>query len=185
MVKAVGKVLDVACGTGENFPFFRSITDVTAIDLSPQMLDMARARAEKLGLTADYRLMDAEELAFPDKTSTRLCPRYQPALSQILWLHCERWAEFVEPMGVYCCLSMVAAAGTGWGIIRIGMRISIFKRLDVVGISSPSNLFRKLDYASCLHVACSSAYSTRLRPCLRKFSALGKSITAQTQVIVT
>ncbi len=67
MVKATGKVLDVACGTGENFPYFKMVTDITAIDLSPQMLDIARARAEKLGLTADCRLMDAEALDFPDK----------------------------------------------------------------------------------------------------------------------
>lgn len=44
MVKATGKVLDVACGTGENFPFFKSATDITAIDLSPQMLDTAHTR---------------------------------------------------------------------------------------------------------------------------------------------
>src|SRR5689334_8589802 len=66
MVKATGKVLDVACGTGENFPYFKSATDITAIDLSPQMLETARTRAEKLRLKADCRLMDAATLEFPD-----------------------------------------------------------------------------------------------------------------------
>jgi ubiquinone/menaquinone biosynthesis C-methylase UbiE len=63
-----GKVLDVACGTGENFPYFKTATDVTAIDLSPRMLESARTRANNLGLSVDCRLMDAETLEFPDQT---------------------------------------------------------------------------------------------------------------------
>ena len=38
MSQARGKILDVACGTGLNFPFFSSTTEVIAIDLSPHML---------------------------------------------------------------------------------------------------------------------------------------------------
>ena len=68
MIKATGKVLDVACGTGENFPYFKAATDVTAIDLSPQMLETARTRAEKLRLKVDCRLVDAEALEFPDRS---------------------------------------------------------------------------------------------------------------------
>jgi ubiquinone/menaquinone biosynthesis C-methylase UbiE len=68
MAHTAGKVLDVACGTGENFPFFKPNTNVTAVDFSPRMLDMARARAENLGLSVECRLMDAETLAFPDNT---------------------------------------------------------------------------------------------------------------------
>jgi len=68
MVKATGKVLDVACGTGENFPYFKSAANITAIDLSPQMLDTARTRAETLRLNVDCRLMDAEALEFPDRS---------------------------------------------------------------------------------------------------------------------
>jgi ubiquinone/menaquinone biosynthesis C-methylase UbiE len=68
MVRAASKVLDVACGTGENFPFFQANTTITAIDFSPRMLDMARTRAENLGLSVDCRQMDAETLKFPDHT---------------------------------------------------------------------------------------------------------------------
>lgn len=32
--QAGGRILDVACGTGENFPFFSPESDITAIDLS-------------------------------------------------------------------------------------------------------------------------------------------------------
>ncbi len=59
LAQASGKVLDVACGTGENFPFFKTNTTVIAIDLSSRMLDIARGRAESLRLSA---------VEFPDKT---------------------------------------------------------------------------------------------------------------------
>src|SRR5262245_1357180 len=39
------KILDVACGTGLNFDFFPSTSEITAIDLSPRMLEFARRKA--------------------------------------------------------------------------------------------------------------------------------------------
>jgi ubiquinone/menaquinone biosynthesis C-methylase UbiE len=63
---AAGDVLDVACGTGENFPHLRDVDRVTAVDLSPRMLDKARRRADRLGLRVDLREMSAQHLAFPD-----------------------------------------------------------------------------------------------------------------------
>ncbi|HEX6255524.1 MAG TPA: class I SAM-dependent methyltransferase [Euzebyales bacterium] len=66
MRHAVGDVLDVACGTGENFPHLRGVDRVTAVDLSPRMLDQARRRADRLGLDVDLRQMSAQHLTFPD-----------------------------------------------------------------------------------------------------------------------
>lgn len=66
MQNASGKILDVACGTGENFPFFSPEDDIIAVDLSPGMLSIARERANRLGLKINYQVMDAEELKFPD-----------------------------------------------------------------------------------------------------------------------
>lgn len=63
---ASGKILDVACGTGLNLPFFESNSHITAVDLSPNMLEVARANAIKHGLKANFAVMDAEELEFPD-----------------------------------------------------------------------------------------------------------------------
>ncbi len=66
MSKALGKVLDVACGTGLNFPSFPSISEITAVDLSPQMLEAARQKAAALNLNVQFKVMDAEKLEFPD-----------------------------------------------------------------------------------------------------------------------
>jgi ubiquinone/menaquinone biosynthesis C-methylase UbiE len=64
--KATGKILDVACGTGLNIPLFPTGSDITAVDLSPNMLEVARATAAKHGLNVNLAVMDAEHLEFPD-----------------------------------------------------------------------------------------------------------------------
>lgn len=64
--KASGNVLEVAVGTGKNLPHYPGGCNVTAIDLSPEMLNVARKRADRLGLDATFYVMDAEALDFPD-----------------------------------------------------------------------------------------------------------------------
>lgn len=66
--QARGSVLDVACGTGENFPYIPPECTITAIELSPAMLDEARRRAARLGRRVDLRQMDAQRLDFADGT---------------------------------------------------------------------------------------------------------------------
>jgi ubiquinone/menaquinone biosynthesis C-methylase UbiE len=66
--KASGKILDVACGTGENFVFLPKESEVTAIDLSPGMLTRAEQRARALGRHISTRVMDAAALEFPDNS---------------------------------------------------------------------------------------------------------------------
>ena len=64
--KATGKILDVACGTGQNLPLFAPNSEITAVDLSPKMLELARMNAIKHGLDVNLAVMDAEHLEFPD-----------------------------------------------------------------------------------------------------------------------
>lgn len=65
LAKATGRILEVACGIGSNIPFFPIGSDITAIDLSPRMLEVARANATKHGLNVNLAVMDAEHLEFP------------------------------------------------------------------------------------------------------------------------
>ena len=62
------EVLEVGVGTGKNMSFYPGDAQVTAIDLTPGMLEKARARARKLGLHVDLRLGDVQELEFADET---------------------------------------------------------------------------------------------------------------------
>jgi ubiquinone/menaquinone biosynthesis C-methylase UbiE len=66
--QARGEVLELACGTARNLPFYPPEVSVTGIELSPEMLALGQKRVEELGDSADLRLGDAQELPFGDET---------------------------------------------------------------------------------------------------------------------
>ena len=66
--QARGKVLELACGTARNLPFYRHDIELTAIELSPEMLAIGRRRADELGHPADLRIGDVQALEFPDES---------------------------------------------------------------------------------------------------------------------
>jgi ubiquinone/menaquinone biosynthesis C-methylase UbiE len=63
-----GEVLELAVGTGRNLPYYRTDVRLTAIELSPQMLEIARKRAAELGRDVDLRIGDAQALEFEDQS---------------------------------------------------------------------------------------------------------------------
>lgn len=65
--QASGDVLEVAVGTGRNFGLYPANTRLTGIDLSPRMLEIARARARAIGREVDLREGDAQALQLPDE----------------------------------------------------------------------------------------------------------------------
>jgi ubiquinone/menaquinone biosynthesis C-methylase UbiE len=66
--QAEGETLEIAIGTGLNLPHYRTGVSVTGVELSPAMLERARARAAELGFEADLRLGDATALEFPERS---------------------------------------------------------------------------------------------------------------------
>jgi SAM-dependent methyltransferase len=64
------RVLDVACGTGvvarRAAPMVGASGQVVGLDFSPDMLEVARARAGDEGLAIDWREASAVDLPFPD-----------------------------------------------------------------------------------------------------------------------
>ncbi len=60
------RVLEVGVGTGKNMPYYPPGLEATAIDLSPRMLEKARARAERLGIAVELREADVQCLPFAD-----------------------------------------------------------------------------------------------------------------------
>ncbi|HEY2847321.1 MAG TPA: methyltransferase domain-containing protein [Pyrinomonadaceae bacterium] len=61
------KVLDVACGTGNTaLPEARAGADVTGLDLAANLIEQARANAERKGLKAKFEVGDAENLPYED-----------------------------------------------------------------------------------------------------------------------
>jgi len=62
------KILEVGVGTGKNFPYYPSHTEITAIDFSKKMLSRAQEKAEKQGITVKLQQMDVQNLTFEDNT---------------------------------------------------------------------------------------------------------------------
>lgn len=61
------RVLDVACGTGNlALPAARAGADVTGIDIAPNLIEQANAKAKAEGLNATFEVGDAEDLPYED-----------------------------------------------------------------------------------------------------------------------
>jgi ubiquinone/menaquinone biosynthesis C-methylase UbiE len=64
LATATGAVLDVACGTGENFPYLGNTTSITAFDLSSEMVMEADRRRRQMGAEIQLMVADAQEMPF-------------------------------------------------------------------------------------------------------------------------
>lgn len=61
------RVLDVACGTGNlSLPAARAGTVVTGVDIAANLIEQARANAERVGLVIQFDVGDAENLPYAD-----------------------------------------------------------------------------------------------------------------------
>ncbi len=68
--KSGERVLDVGCGTGivaREVARLRKPNKITGVDLSPNMLSVASAAADREGLTIEWRKGNAEQLPFDDR----------------------------------------------------------------------------------------------------------------------
>jgi SAM-dependent methyltransferase len=68
-IKAGMKVLDVACGTGNTaLPAARLGAVVTGVDIAPNLIEQARANANREGLRIQFEEGDAEALIYDDES---------------------------------------------------------------------------------------------------------------------
>jgi demethylmenaquinone methyltransferase/2-methoxy-6-polyprenyl-1,4-benzoquinol methylase len=95
-VKAGDRVLEIACGTGLNFPHLRQLIGnsgmLIGLDYTPAMLDIARRRIAGFSWTnVDVVAGDAARLPFPDATLDRVfcsfalsvIPAYEKAIAEV------------------------------------------------------------------------------------------------------
>jgi len=87
------RVLDVAAGTGSSaLPAARRGAEVTATDLTPELLDVGRDAAETDGLQITWQTADAEALPFADATydvvlsciGVMFAPHHQQAADEVV-----------------------------------------------------------------------------------------------------
>lgn len=60
------KVLEVGAGTGRNMPFYPAKMEITAIDLTPGMLERAYKKAAEMNIQVNLSLGDVQALDFPE-----------------------------------------------------------------------------------------------------------------------
>ncbi len=65
--QAHGEVLEIALGTGRNLALYSPDVELTGIELSEAMLEIAQRRQADVGRLADLRVGDAQQLDFPDE----------------------------------------------------------------------------------------------------------------------
>ncbi|MEV6710576.1 class I SAM-dependent methyltransferase [Lentzea sp. NPDC051208] len=122
--QATGEVLEVAVGTGLNLPHYPAGVALTGLDLSEQMLDLARSRAAQLGLDAVLRQGTAHALPFGDASfDTVVCtlglcaiPDHETAVAEMV--------RVLRPGGRLILLDHVAGSsrltrGVQWLVERI------------------------------------------------------------------
>jgi 2-polyprenyl-3-methyl-5-hydroxy-6-metoxy-1,4-benzoquinol methylase len=94
------EVLDIGCGTGSLSILLAELGHrVTGVDLSPAMIDLAKAKTQKEGQAIQFQVMDA---AFPDFPAQRfdaiLCRHLLwtlPEPAKVL----QRWIKLLRPKG--------------------------------------------------------------------------------------
>ena len=59
------RALEVGVGTGKNLAYYPQGVKITAIDLSPRMLERAKRKVSVLGKAVDLLEMDVQQLTFP------------------------------------------------------------------------------------------------------------------------
>jgi SAM-dependent methyltransferase len=87
------RVLDVGGGTGSaSIPAARTGADVVATDLTPELLDVARAQADEEGLEMTFEVADAEALPYEDASfdvvmsslGAMFAPHHEATASELL-----------------------------------------------------------------------------------------------------
>ena len=118
--QATGDVLEVAVGTGRNFPHYPPAVRLCGVDLSPEMLKLARARADAAGLEVELQEGDAQALPFPDASfDTAVCtlglcgvPDERAAIAE---MH-----RVLRPGGKLLLLDHI---GSHHAVLRLGQRL--------------------------------------------------------------
>jgi ubiquinone/menaquinone biosynthesis C-methylase UbiE len=115
-----GEVLEVGIGTGRNLRYYPHDVRLTGVDLSPEMLAIARRRAAALGRDVDLRVTDAESLDLPDESfdsvvsTLTMCsiPDYRTALGEA--------RRVLRPGGLLVMVEHVRSPSTA---VRVGQRM--------------------------------------------------------------
>ena len=152
----VHRVLEIACGTAPYLAeWHRRAYRYCGLDLSPAMLDAARAKAERLGIaadfvTADMRNFDPGDIGPIDLAYVLLGSLYVGSNREFLG-HLDQVAEALAPGGLYLLDSVVwfelwSDYRRRWTRHRGGVRVRMTYRAEPIDpVAQTYNEFIKLE----------------------------------------
>ncbi|MER7930160.1 class I SAM-dependent methyltransferase [Streptomyces sp. NPDC096057] len=136
-IRSGEKVLDIGCGTGRfTVPMAEKGADVSGLDISRPMLDVASRKLAERGLNADLREGDMAHLPFPDAT-------FDTVTSMLALMH----VPLEDRQTVFSEVARVLRPG---GRMLLGVKNSVFEEMftgdrfasvDITDVASKQLLF--------------------------------------------
>ncbi|KOV87882.1 ubiquinone biosynthesis methyltransferase UbiE [Streptomyces sp. NRRL WC-3618] len=138
-IRSGEKVLDIGCGTGRfTVPMAEKGADVSGLDISRPMLDVASRKLAERGLSADLREGDMAHLPFPDAS-------FDTVTSMLALMH----VPMEDRQAVFGEVARVLRPG---GRMLLGVKNSVFEEMftgdrfasvDVTDVAGKQLLFTK------------------------------------------
>ena len=119
---AGARVLDVATGTGNlALPIARGGAIVTGVDIAPNLIEQARARAAEAGLPVQFDEGDAEALPYPDASFDAVVTMFGAMFAPRPELVAAEAARVLKPGGLLAMANWNPASFTGH-MFRLGSK---------------------------------------------------------------
>ncbi|MBI4244319.1 MAG: class I SAM-dependent methyltransferase [Planctomycetes bacterium] len=139
------KLLDAGCGFGTHSVYCAKMgADVTAVDISQTMINIARQEAETAGVKIDFKVMDATKMDSIEAntfdiviSSVAMCFGIQEFLNET--------ARVLKPSGVFCFSDAHPFTGAGRKVKEEnGFKLVVDDYLTK-GLKKHNNVFGKID----------------------------------------
>ena len=151
-LKSVKKILDVGCGPGSDFDFYKSFDlAVDAIDISRKMIELARAKSNQIHLKANIEVSSLEEFQ-----SVEVYPVIILNFGVVNSFHplepaLEKLKTLLDPRGILVIVSMppfhfLSIKGLAIGLFFKRMLDRLFKGKAVLPHGFTIYYYRKKDF---------------------------------------
>jgi 2-polyprenyl-3-methyl-5-hydroxy-6-metoxy-1,4-benzoquinol methylase len=151
-VRPTGTVLDLGCGPGWTSEFLaRAGYDVTGVDISERMIEIARDRCERNGVSATFVVGDMEDLMLGEQQfdsvllydSLHHCPNYIEVLHRAYeHLRPEGYLVLLEPSQLHLASPRARAFATTYGVTELGFsRSHLTRQLRRAGFRRIENIY--------------------------------------------